>query len=184
MDLDICGLVGNLKAEQMQLKPNIARPRAHARWHVAATCEEKKSVIARSLFASSCRMRSSGLRLEGSVVNGFNVPCGSQKQEGDSLQWGLDRLWLSCLDWSGAAGMVTGCSHRTDGVVRQLGEFFRGSPEVPAAGGLSSFVADGLGLGCRCGPPVPHLNTSAVLIDVTGSRCGRTRFRERVALSG
>lgn len=34
----------------------------------------------------------------------------------------------------------------TDGVVRQLGEFLRGSPEVPAGCGLSSFVAEGLGL--------------------------------------
>lgn len=47
----------------MQLKTNIARPLARA-----AACE--KSVIARSMFATSCRMRVSGLRLEGSIING------------------------------------------------------------------------------------------------------------------
>lgn len=103
MDLDVCGLVGNLKQDQMQLKLNIARPLAHTR----CSHQRKESVIARSLFASSCRMRASGLRLEGSVVNGFNVPCGSQSKRVIVYKWGLDRLWLSCLDWSDAAGMVT-----------------------------------------------------------------------------
>lgn len=76
MDLDVCGLVSKLKQDQMQLKLNIARPLAHTR----CSHQRKKSVIARSLFASSCRMRASGLRLEGSVVNGFDVPCGSQSK--------------------------------------------------------------------------------------------------------
>lgn len=40
----------------------------------------KKSVIARSLFATRSRMRASGLRLEGSIVNGLSVPCGSQSK--------------------------------------------------------------------------------------------------------
>lgn len=38
--------------------------------HSTVTCE--KSVIARSFFATSCRMWASGLRLEGPIVNGLS----------------------------------------------------------------------------------------------------------------
>lgn len=128
-------------------------------------------------------MRASGLRLEGSVVNGFNVQCGSQSKRVIVHKWGLDRLWLSCLDWSDAAGMVTWCSYRTDGVVRQLENSFEEAPKCQRHVGCRVlWSADWAWLPLR--PPIPYLNTSAVLVNVTGSSCGRTMFRERVSLRG
>lgn len=55
---------------------------------------------------------------------------------------------------------------------------------MPAACGLSSFMAGGLGLDARFRFLVPHLQHKCSVGQCYRILCGRTKFRKRVALSG
>lgn len=74
----------------MQLKPNIARPHPCSRLQKVCDCTE----YVRDQLSNA------GKRIEigGVGCQWFNVPMLKPKQEGGSFRWGLDRLWLSCLD--------------------------------------------------------------------------------------
>ena len=98
MDLGLLALVVYSEA-------NLNRNDAAETKHYEASrpcCHLQKSVIARSMFATSCRMRASGLRLKGAIFNG-SLFHAKTKQECDSFRWGLNRLWLSYRALIGAS---------------------------------------------------------------------------------
>lgn len=98
------------------------------------------------------------------------------KQECGSLRWGLDRLWLSCLDWSDAARYGDWVQPPT-----ALSGSWRISSRKPrSASGLRvvEFCGREIGPGCRCGRPFRTHKTSAVWVNVTGSRCGKMMVSE------